>query len=244
MTRLADQLEAEADALTRRVVEQMYTNPFWDERFGERGRQFAEEDGRYHVQHLATALRLGTPAAMEHYARWLQVVLTTRGMCSCHLAENFARLADAIQAADLPDAEQAIPYLRAAEEALVYQDGPARELQLAATQLADRCVAALYRRHPDWLARWGPAGRDRCRDDLLYHLSYLADAVALGKPEVFADYARWIAGFLARRGIPVEHLRETLVALDEALRQLPAEVYAAARPILAGGRDSLEKVSP
>ena len=240
MTRLADQLEAEAAALTRRVVEQMYTNPFWDERFGERGRRFAEQDGRYHLQHLATALRLGTPAVMAHYARWLQMVLTTRGMCSRHLAENFARLGQAIEAEQVPGADAALAYLRAAGDALAYRDGPAGALDAAAPGLARETASRLYARHPDWLDLWGERGRARCEDDLLYHLSYLADAVALGRSELFADYARWIAGFLARRGIPAEHLAETLATLDAALEHLAPEGRDAARSVLSAGRAAVD----
>src|SRR5690242_53576 len=96
MTDLANQLENRGAALARRAIEEMYKNPFWQERFGRRGRQFAEQDGRYHVSYLVEALRFQTPDIFINYARWLQTVLTTRGMCSRHLAENFSRLADAI----------------------------------------------------------------------------------------------------------------------------------------------------
>ncbi len=241
MTALADRLEAQADTLARQVVGEMYTNPFWQERFGERGRHFAEQDGRYHLQYLALAVRLGLPSVMVRYARWLQIALTTRGMCTRHIAENFARLAGAIGRAGMPDAEQAIAYLREAEQALAYQDGAARAVQQAAEDIAERAVATVYARHPAWLERWGAAGRARCRDDLLYHLSYLADAVALDKVDVFTDYARWIAGFLARREIPPAHVREALAVLDEALQQLPADAVAAVRPVLAHGRDALKE---
>jgi hypothetical protein len=71
-----------------------------------------------------------------------------------------------------------------AEAALTYADGPARAVQLAAAELAERTVAVLYARHPDWLRYGGAAGQQRCQDDILYHLSYLADAVALGRADV------------------------------------------------------------
>ena len=54
--------------------------------------------------------------------------------------------------------------------------------------LAERAAALLYGRHPDWQERWGVAGQQRCQADILYHLSYLADAVALERGDLLADY--------------------------------------------------------
>ena len=52
MIPLADALEARAQTLAERALKEMYANPFWDERFGERGRQFALADNRHHVSYL------------------------------------------------------------------------------------------------------------------------------------------------------------------------------------------------
>src|SRR5436305_13118195 len=95
MTRLADAIELRASALAERALAAMYRNPFWDERFGERGRRFAREDNLHHLAYLVQALRAESPDLLTGYARWLQRVLTTRGMCSRHVGENFARLSEA-----------------------------------------------------------------------------------------------------------------------------------------------------
>jgi hypothetical protein len=239
MSELADLIEAQAVVLTQRVLDEIYANPFWQERFGERGRQRAAEDGRYHLTYLAEALRAESPEILVSYARWLRTVLATRGMCSRHLADNFARLAAAIRGEFLAGGEEAARYLESAEAALVYDGGPARAIQLAAPRLAEQAVAALYARHPDWLRHGGATGQRRCQDDILYHLSYLVDAVALGRADLFADYVRWIAAFLERRGIPRGHLQETLAILDQTLAALPARARRAARETLAAGRAAL-----
>jgi hypothetical protein len=236
MRELIAELEARAPALVERVLREMYANPFWDERFGERGRTFARQDGHYHIDHLVVALRFEVPALLTRYARWLQVTLTTRGMCSRHLAENYARLAQAIHE-ELPvETGAAVTYLREAEEALIYQEGPARLLQLAAERLADDCSSILFRRHPGWLGHGGEQARRRCHDDFLYHLSYLADAIANEQPAHFAAYLTWIKGFLARRGVPEAHLQEALIVLEESLESLDPEARDVARQVCAAAR--------
>jgi hypothetical protein len=129
--------------------------------------------------------------------------------------------------------------LRAAQEALLYAADPARAVQAVATDVAGRALQMLYAQHPEWLDRWGEACRTRCADDLVYHLSYLTDALPLGRAELFAEYVAWAGGFLARRSIPVEHLAEALAAIDQALQVLPVPARDAARVALGVGRSRI-----
>lgn len=240
---LASRLETHASALMARALARMYENPFWDARFGERGRHFAAQDQHHHLSYLAVALRSGGPETLAWYARWLQTVLTSRGMCSRHLAENFVRLAEAIVAEGIEEPEPALAYLRVAEDALRYPAGSARAVQEVSDAIADDVVSALYARHPDWLQRWGEAGRARCRDDVTYHLSYLADGLALGRPDLFAAYLRWIAGYLESLDIPRDHLTQTLALLDGAVRRhLPMEHRDATLTVLATGQAALSGI--
>jgi hypothetical protein len=217
MKELADALEIRAGEFSERAMAEMYEDPFWDARFGERGRRFSGEDGRYHVRYLVEALRAGTPETLTQYARWLQSVLTTRGMCSRHLAENFERLARIIRDS-VEGAELAVAYLRAAEEALLYPGGPAREVQDASGAVA----ALVAQKEPESSpAREGRPGGAGQADDPRTVLSYLADAMALGRPEIFVDHLAWLASFLAQRGAQRDRLTRTLSAMEEALEVLP-----------------------
>jgi len=174
---LADRLLAIAEELTTSVLAEMYRDPFWYARFGApRAARHGRQDGHFHLSYVAEALRAGDAGVMERYARWLQQVLTTRGMCTRHLAENFDRLGQAVAARGVPDAARAVELLAAATAALRYDGGPARALQ-------DRADAI--------------AGGDA---ELLTLISYLADAVALARPALFADHAGWYAGFVEQRG--------------------------------------------
>lgn len=124
---LATRLEAAAGELTERVLRETYVDPFWRDRFGARADTHGRKDGHFHIQYLAEALRSDDPGVLERYARWLQPLLTARGMCSAHLAENFDRLAAAI--AERPDTAPAVAMLGAATRALRYPGGPARAVQ-------------------------------------------------------------------------------------------------------------------
>jgi len=150
---------------------------------------------------------------MEHYARWLQQVLTTRGMCTRHLDENFERLGRAI-AETIDDSAPAVTMLEVARRALRYPEGtPARRVQDAAPELVKSVAAQLYSRHPAWPAEQ----RARCADDLRYHLAYAADALALAMPSVFAAYITWIGEFFERRKLPRQHLEESISLLRVAV---------------------------
>jgi hypothetical protein len=217
VTALADAIEARAQSLADRAHEAMYRDPFWDARFGERGRRFSEEDNLHHVSYLVQALRADAADLLSGYARWLQSVLTTRGMCSRHIAQNFGRLSDALRAEQIVDAEPALALLDVASAALTYDGGPARAVQGAAEPVAARAAQAIGQRHPTWSDPPDSSGAALLRDDLLLLLSYLADALANGRDDLFVTHVRWMASYAAQRGRPATYVRELLWALDEAL---------------------------
>lgn len=212
-----------APRLTGRVLDEMYANPFWQERFGDRGRRHAGQDGTSHIQYVVEALVAADARVFIEYARWLRGVLVARGMCSRHLADNFDRLASAIDQEPWPDRMRAVGILRAGTEALLHTSGDAGAIDAVRGSLASETAALLYALHPDWLDRSGDLGRTRCLDDLEYHLSYLADALASAERERFVAHIVFVAGFLGRHGVPIGHLRESLVTLHGVVRsRLPA----------------------
>ena len=139
---LAVLLESRRATLAKRVVDVMFEDPFWADRFPPHGRQRSEEDLAFHVDYLVQALLASDPRILERYARWLQEVLTARGMCTIHLADSFDELARAIEglAEDVADARA---HLAAARDALLYPTGPARELQDASPRIVAAVVARL-----------------------------------------------------------------------------------------------------
>lgn len=204
MSALVTALETQADVLSARVIADMYEDPFWRERFGERGRRFAEQDGKHHLAYLVQALVAENPRVLSEYGRWLRSVLTNRGMCSLHLDENFERLARAI-AVHVADSALAVAYLEAARAALAYTAGEAAELEAAKARVLEAAP---------------PASDARARRRHVAHLfSYLTDAVALGRPEVLADHVVFLDAQRSREGEAGATARE----LNELTRLLEHE---------------------
>jgi hypothetical protein len=194
---LAERLRRDLPRISADVMDEIWRDePFWEQRFGERGRRRMTEDAAFHAEYLAQAIEAADGGVMKRYATWLQSVLTTRGMSTRHLDENFARLAKAI-ARELPGADTAIDYLEGARAALRYAEGPARELQDACERLSST-------------------------EDIRYVIAHIADAIALGRPELFAAHAKWLADNGA-----AHQVREALAAID-ADPELAAETKAAA----------------
>lgn len=206
MNALIERIRRDGARLNQEVMAGFYRDPFWRERFGTRGEKHSQEDGLYHLSFLAEALAAGDPGILTRYATWLRTVLVTRGMCSRHLAQNFARLAGAI--AGWPGGENAVHYLRLAEASLRYGEGPARELLGSVDALVDATCAR---------AEVPP---ERWRDELCTLLSYLADALASDRPDLLAAHLRWYLPFRERQGISADESRRVLAALERSLAGL------------------------
>jgi hypothetical protein len=75
------------------VTEGIYRDyPSLLERFGEQGRQKCREDNEHHIKHLQTAITMDDHQFFIDYAHWLNGILTSRGMKTDHLVDNFERL--------------------------------------------------------------------------------------------------------------------------------------------------------
>jgi len=222
---LAERLRSMKGQLAIRVIDEMFDNdPFWIERFAARGRRHSEEDIGFHVDYVVQALIARDPGVLERYARWLQSVLTTRGMCSLHLDESYERLDRAI--VDTVGSDFCTTYLDAARKALFYDAGTlARAIQDAAPRLI---VVA---------QRAAPTSRLR---DLEHHVSYLADAVFLDRPALFESYVTFAKELFGRhREGGAEHAIETFRVLESAIRDdesLLKDAQAAALKIFSSAR--------
>src|SRR5262245_10047522 len=83
------------------------------------------------------------------------------------------------------------------------------QLTSLAAEVVEEVLQSLYRRHPEWEVRYGPRGRDYCREDLHFHLEYVRACLETGYVEPFQEYARWLASVLEGRGVTPGHLAES-----------------------------------
>jgi hypothetical protein len=83
--------------------------------------------------------------------------------------------------------------------------------------VASEVTDAFFERHPDWLSRYGAAGRARGIEDAAHHLDFIASAVDSGSVPALRDYARWCSRVLKARGIAPQFLAENLAQIGGTL---------------------------
>lgn len=239
-TPLVRELEAQARALTVRVVNELYRDPFWDARFGARGRKFSEEDGQYHVSYLVQALVAGEAEVLTRYGCWLRSVLTTRGMCTRHLTENFERLAQAVSELSVP-AQPAVDYLHAARDALHRELGKAQPLAEANERLSAAICAGLA---STGSAPEAGALSAQLPQRIASLLSYLADALAAGHSQQLLAHVLWLDSWLGQQPAGQGLTARLLAAIGRPLVEdasLPEELRASAGEVLREALAAIER---
>ena len=76
--------------------------------------------------------------------------------------------------------------------------------------LAQKITDLHYKKNPKF-EKYGEYGRIKCKEDAVYHLKYLSEALEAKSPALFEEYIRWAAVMLRSRKISVNDL---LVNLD------------------------------
>ncbi|MBC8039173.1 MAG: B12-binding domain-containing protein, partial [Opitutaceae bacterium] len=97
------------------------------------------------------------------------------------------------------------------------------------TEIAAALVEREFARHPELAQRYGATGRAKSLQDVGYHLSFLAQALAVNNRALFIDYVAWVKVMLGKRNVSAADLAFHLECLAEVLtEQLPAEAGALA----------------
>lgn len=111
-----------AEEATRAFLER---HPDWIARYGELARVRGEEDAAYHVDFLAGALRTGSAAAFEDYARWAARVLEARRIPRAFLEENLVQVEEALARHVTSEEAAALRHVLAAGRAALGASEPA-----------------------------------------------------------------------------------------------------------------------
>jgi len=93
----------------------------------------------------------------------------------------------------------------------------AAELAAHSPKLVEETVSKLYRAHPEMKARYGEAGRQRCREDIAYHYSTLTEGVFAGDPNIFLKYVAWGKSVLINRKVRTDDLVDCLLIMQDVL---------------------------
>jgi len=116
------------------------------------------------------------------------------------------------------------------------------EIDLIRAELAEIITEKHFAQKPELDARYGAAGRVKCRQDAVFHLSYLSEALHTNEPALFSDYVLWAKTMLEGRGIPERDLIDNLRVLRESLAEvLPRDFRQIACQFVDQGIDELAK---
>lgn len=114
------------------------------------------------------------------------------------------------------------------------------ELEAATARLAGLVTERHFSEHADLDERYGPAGRSKCRQDTVYHLRHLVEALAAGEPALFQQYVGWAKVMLEGRGVPSADLLGSLAVLSEVLaKELDESTARAVAPFMQGAMQCL-----
>ncbi|MEA2575002.1 MAG: MerR family transcriptional regulator, light-induced transcriptional regulator [Chloroflexia bacterium] len=109
-------------------------------------------------------------------------------------------------------------------------------IEVRRAELAESVVERQYRVQPELAVRYGEAGRAKCLQDTMHHLSSIAAAIALSAPETFVDYVAWARTLLQTYNVPAGDLAMNLTCIRDVLgEELPGEAGVVAVEYVEAG---------
>ena len=96
------------------------------------------------------------------------------------------------------------------------------QLVAEADPIAERATQSLFADHQELEELFGPAGREKSREDFAHHVRYLAEALRADSPTLYREYAAWVASLLSHLGLTREHIRWGFAYLKPAIADLLA----------------------
>jgi methanogenic corrinoid protein MtbC1 len=106
--------------------------------------------------------------------------------------------------------------------------------ELANPRLVAETLARLYKRTPEMKTRYGPAGRERCCEDIAYHYSTLRESMLAGDVNIFLKYIGWGRSVLLNRNVRTDDLIDCLLVMQEVIAE------QASKPVAAKATDTIQ----
>jgi hypothetical protein len=116
----------------------------------------------------------------------------------------------------------------------------AEHLMYDKESIARGVTKRMFDDYPDILEKHGERGRQKCLQDMHYNIEHLIPAVDLEKPEMFADYARWLDTMLGSRGVSARDVRRCFeMVADEARDRYDGDVAKVIDAVIRAGVDAV-----
>ncbi len=87
------------------------------------------------------------------------------------------------------------------------------------SELAAKVIDIQWERNPDYSARYGKIGRDKCRQDTEYHFLYLSQAAASDSFTLLREYLEWVKILLRNLHLSIPDFQKNLEIIREVIQQ-------------------------
>jgi methanogenic corrinoid protein MtbC1 len=87
------------------------------------------------------------------------------------------------------------------------------------SELAEKVIEIQWERNPDYAARYGKIGKDKCRQDTEYHFLYLSQAAASDSFTLFREYLEWVKILLRNLHLSVTDFGKNLEIIREVIQE-------------------------
>lgn len=84
--------------------------------------------------------------------------------------------------------------------------------------VAEAITTRIFALHPELEEKYGERGRAKCGQDSVYHLHYLAEAIASNSEKMFVDYVGWAKIMLLSRAVDSADLGDNLKVMANVLQ--------------------------
>lgn len=112
-------------------------------------------------------------------------------------------------------------------------------------EVAQKATDLHFERYGDRWEIFGDRAKEKCLQDIRYHLDYLEEALMVESPVIFVEYIEWAQVMLSSRGISAEDLELNLLTIREVLNEEKSgEASASALAYLDQGVEALREKRP
>lgn len=95
-----------------------------------------------------------------------------------------------------------------------------KKIHQSSNELTNYITELHFEHDPSLLDRYGSEGKIRCKQDAVFHLNFLVEAMIMQLPEMYANYILWVAAMLKSRNIPDTDLLNNLDFVQIAIHEI------------------------